>query len=100
MLNGCWRHSLGGSKTKRTSVADRAPAKIGMRPNVSARAATDAANEARLDIAFRCESNSCRYPIFLVHAPHDDLERIIRQRPLQRLRLVPRRTHPHVALLA
>jgi len=38
-------------------------------------------------------------PIFLVFAAHDDLERIIRQWPLQHLRFIPRRTHPDIALL-
>src|ERR1700739_1533738 len=35
--------------------------------------------------------------IFLVGTPGDDLERIIRQRPSQRPRLIPWRAHPHVA---
>jgi hypothetical protein len=43
--------------------------------------------------------NSCRGLIFLVRAAHNDPEHIIRQRPLQRLRLVPRRAHPHVSFL-
>ena len=42
---------------------------------------------------------SCRRPVFLVRPSHHDLERIIRQWPLQRLRLVPRRAHPDIALL-
>ena len=37
--------------------------------------------------------------VFLVRAARDNLERVIRQRPLQRLRLVPRRAHPDVPLL-
>ena len=37
--------------------------------------------------------------VFLVSATHDDLERIIRQRSLQWLGLIPRRAHPNVALL-
>jgi hypothetical protein len=37
--------------------------------------------------------------IFLVGPSHDDLKRLIRQRPLQRLRLTPRRAHPDIALL-
>jgi hypothetical protein len=37
-------------------------------------------------------------PIFFVRSPHDDLQRIIQQWSLQSLGLVPRRTHPHVAL--
>ncbi|MEH2563463.1 hypothetical protein V1289_003090 [Bradyrhizobium sp. AZCC 2289] len=37
--------------------------------------------------------------VFLVDSSRDDLERIIRQRPLQRLRLIPRRAHPDIALL-
>ena len=36
-------------------------------------------------------SLSRRGHVFLVRASHDDLQRIIRQRPLQHLRLVPRR---------
>jgi hypothetical protein len=48
------------------------------------------------------ESCNCiisrRRLIFLVDAARDDLQRIIRQRPLQRLGLIPRRAHPHVAL--
>jgi hypothetical protein len=41
---------------------------------------------------------SRRCPIFLVRAAHNDLERVIEQGPLQGLRFIPRRTHPHVAL--
>jgi hypothetical protein len=37
--------------------------------------------------------------VFLVDAARDDLQRVIRQRPLQRLRLIPWRAHPDVALL-
>jgi hypothetical protein len=37
--------------------------------------------------------------VFLVDTAHHDLERIIRQESLQRLRLVPGRAHPHIALL-
>jgi hypothetical protein len=40
-----------------------------------------------------------RSSIFLLGAAHHDLERIIGQRPLQRLRLIPRRARPNVALL-
>ena len=36
--------------------------------------------------------------IFLVLATRHDLQRIIRQWPLQRLRLFPRRAHPDIAL--
>ena len=36
--------------------------------------------------------------IFLVGTTGDNLERVIRQRSLQRLRLIPRRAHPDVAL--
>ena len=43
-------------------------------------------------------SSSCGCLVFLVSAAHHDLERVIRQWPLQRLRLIPRRTHPDVAL--
>jgi hypothetical protein len=39
-----------------------------------------------------------RDTIFLVRAPHDDLDCISRQRSLQRLRFIPWRTHPYVAL--
>jgi hypothetical protein len=38
-------------------------------------------------------------PIFFVRSPHDDLQRIIRQWPLQCLGLVPRRAHPNIPLL-
>ena len=38
-------------------------------------------------------------PIVFVRSPHDDLQRIIRQRSLQRLGLVPRRAHPYVSFL-
>ena len=41
-----------------------------------------------------------RRPIFLVGPAHHDLERIIRQRPLQRLRLIPWCVHPDIALFA
>ena len=40
-----------------------------------------------------------RRAILFVGPAHDDPERIIRQWPLQRLRLIPRRTHPHVPAL-
>jgi hypothetical protein len=40
-----------------------------------------------------------RNPIFLVRAAHHDPERVIRQLPLQRLRVIPMRAHPHAALL-
>jgi hypothetical protein len=36
---------------------------------------------------------------FLVCAARHDLDGVVSQRPLQRLRLVPRRAHPDVALL-
>src|ERR1700675_2497073 len=42
---------------------------------------------------------SCSRLIFLVHSTGDDLERVIRQRSLQRLGFIPRRSHPDVALL-
>jgi hypothetical protein len=38
----------------------------------------------------------CSRAIFLIRAARDDLERIVRQRSLQSLRLIPRRAHPHV----
>jgi hypothetical protein len=37
-----------------------------------------------------------RRSIFLVFATHHDLQNIIRQRPLQPFRLIPRRTHPDI----
>jgi hypothetical protein len=40
----------------------------------------------------------CRRLIFLICTARHDLDLFIRQRPLQRLRLIPRRTHPDVAL--
>jgi hypothetical protein len=42
-------------------------------------------------------SRSCGF-VFLVGAAHDDLQRVVRQWPLQCLSLVPRRAHPDVAL--
>jgi hypothetical protein len=42
--------------------------------------------------------SSCRRLIFLVSPTGDDLERVIRQRALPRLRLIPWRSHPHVPL--
>ena len=41
----------------------------------------------------------CRRAILFVGAAHDDPERIIRQRPLQGLRFIPRCAHPNVLLL-
>ena len=41
----------------------------------------------------------CCWLIFLIRAAHHDLQRIIRQRPLQCLCFIPRRAHPYVALL-
>src|ERR1700757_5162096 len=40
-----------------------------------------------------------RRSIFLLRATQHDLQRIIRQWPPQRLRLIPWRAHPHIALL-
>ncbi|MCP1776034.1 hypothetical protein ABIF65_006797 [Bradyrhizobium japonicum] len=40
-----------------------------------------------------------RRAILFIGPAHDDTERVIRQRWLQRLGLVPRRVHPNVALL-
>jgi hypothetical protein len=37
--------------------------------------------------------------VFLVGTPHHDVEHVIRKRSLQRLRLIPRRAHPDIALL-
>ena len=36
--------------------------------------------------------------IFLIGATGDDLQRIVGQRPLQRLRFIPWRAHPDVSL--
>ena len=44
------------------------------------------------------DTGSCGSLVLLVRSPRDDLQGVIRQRPLQRLRLVPRRAHPDVAL--
>ena len=41
---------------------------------------------------------SCGDLVFLVRSPHDDFQRVVRQRPLQRLGLIPGRAHPDVAL--
>ena len=51
MPNGCQMYSLSGSKTKRTSVADRAPAKIRMQPNVGTLLAACRANKPGLLLA-------------------------------------------------
>jgi hypothetical protein len=40
----------------------------------------------------------CR-PIFLVCTTRHNLQRVVRQRPLQRLGLIPRSSHPNVAFL-
>jgi hypothetical protein len=45
-----------------------------------------------------CALLRCR-PIFLLRPAHHDRERVVRQRPLRSLRLIPRRPHPHIALL-
>ena len=42
---------------------------------------------------------SCCSPVFLIPAAHHQRDRVIRQRPLQRLGLIPWRAHPHVAFL-
>jgi hypothetical protein len=42
---------------------------------------------------------SCGGLVFLVHTARDDPDRIVGQRPLQRLGFIPRRAHPDVALL-
>jgi hypothetical protein len=47
----------------------------------------------------RASWSRCRRAILFVGPTHDDPERIIRQWSLQRLRLVPRRTHPHIPFL-
>jgi hypothetical protein len=49
----------------------------------------------RMRLGLRCMIRAASSKDF---APHDDLQRIIRERPLQRLRLIPRRAHPNVAL--
>jgi hypothetical protein len=36
--------------------------------------------------------------VFLISAAHDDLDCVVQQRTLQRLRFVPRRAHPDIAL--
>jgi hypothetical protein len=38
-------------------------------------------------------------PIFLIYPTYHDLKHIIRQWPLQRLGLIPRRAHPNVPLV-
>lgn len=43
-------------------------------------------------------ARSCR-AVLLVRPTRNDLQGILRQRSLQRLRLIPRRPHPNVALL-
>ena len=60
MPNGCQMYSLSGSKTKRTSVADRAPAKIRMQPNVGTLLAACRANKPGLKIR---QANIIRPPI-------------------------------------
>src|SRR5579864_9111046 len=41
---------------------------------------------------------SCCDPVLLLFATHHDIERVVGQRALQRLGLVPRRAHPDVSL--
>jgi hypothetical protein len=41
----------------------------------------------------------CCRPILFIPTSRHDLQRVIRQRPLQHLRLSPRRAHPNVTLL-
>jgi hypothetical protein len=53
--------------------------------------------EESLPVASRSPSRGCL--IFLIDAPRCDFQRIIRQRALQPLRLIPWRPHPNVALL-
>jgi hypothetical protein len=48
--------------------------------------------QRRLCLPSRCGT------IFFVGPPRYNPQRIVRQRPLQRLCLVPRRAHPHIAL--
>jgi hypothetical protein len=45
-------------------------------------------------------SNNLRRSIFFRRAARDDLQRVIRQWPLQRLRFIPRSTQPDVALFS
>ena len=42
---------------------------------------------------------SCCSPVFLIPAAHHQRDRVIRQRPLQRLGLIPWRAHPYVSFL-
>ena len=42
--------------------------------------------------------HGCRRAILFVGSAHDNPERVIRLWPLQRLGLIPRRTHPNVPL--
>jgi hypothetical protein len=49
--------------------------------------------------ALKKSSRSSGGPVFFIDPASDDLEYVIRQRPLQSLRLIPWRTHPDVALL-
>ena len=44
---------------------------------------------------FHCYPSCCS-PIFLTPAAHHQCDHVIRQRPLQRLGLIPWRAHPHV----
>jgi hypothetical protein len=42
----------------------------------------------------RSEANGLSHHfVFLVRATHDNLQRLVRQRPLQRVSLIPRRAH-------
>ena len=54
---------------------------------------TEGAPRLRKGVA-PCRQSCGHYLIFLVRASRHDLQRVIRQRALQRLRLVPRRAHP------
>jgi hypothetical protein len=50
-----------------------------------------------LRVASSRRTSCCRF-VLLVHATHDDLERIIGQGTLQGFRLLPRRAQPDIAL--
>jgi hypothetical protein len=77
--------------------------RLKQRPDIGAPVAADLADEQRLKIGepdmIGPAVASGRCLVFLVRAPRDNLEGIILQRSLQRLRLISGRAHPDVALL-